>query len=172
MRDTGIGIPPEMLSRIFGLFAQAERPEERAGGGLGIGLSLVKSLTEMHGGSGGGPQRRPRPGERVRRPLAAADRGNPGKRATAPEEAAGHRAGVRVLLVDDNVDAAESLAMLLRLWGHEVAVAHDGPAALRAAEVQRPQVALLDIGLPGMDGYELARRLRRSPAWGGSSSWR
>ena len=73
---------------------------------------------------------------------------------------------MRVLLVDDNVDAAESLAMLLRLWGHEVAVAHDGPAALRAAEGQRPQVALLDIGLPGMDGYELARRLRSQPGLG------
>ena len=73
---------------------------------------------------------------------------------------------VRVLLVDDNVDAAESLAMLLRLWGHEVAVAHDGPDALRAAEAQRPEFALLDIGLPGMDGYELARRLRPQPGFG------
>jgi CheY-like chemotaxis protein len=80
-----------------------------------------------------------------------------------PTEATPAERAVHVLLVDDNVDATESLAMLLRLWGHEVAVAHDGPGALRAAEAHRPGVALLDIGLPGMDGYELARQLRRRP---------
>jgi CheY-like chemotaxis protein len=83
-----------------------------------------------------------------------------------PVESSAAERVVRVLLVDDNVDAAESLAMLLRLWGHEVAVAHDGPAGLRAAETQLPQVALLDISLPGMDGYELARRLRAQPGLG------
>jgi signal transduction histidine kinase/ActR/RegA family two-component response regulator len=163
VRDTGIGIPPEMLSHIFGLFAQAERPQERAGGGLGIGLSLVKSLTEMHGGAVEAHSAGPGRGSEfvVRWPL-------PGEEAPAHVEAppksppAAERA-VRILVVDDNVDGAASLAMLLRLWGHDVAVAHDGPAALRAADAQRPQVALLDIGLPGMDGYELARRLRARP---------
>ena len=83
-----------------------------------------------------------------------------------PEEVPGAERVVRVLLVDDNVDARDSLAMLLRLWGHEVVVAHDGPAALQAAAGQSPQVALLDISLPGMDGYELARRLRSQPGLG------
>jgi signal transduction histidine kinase/ActR/RegA family two-component response regulator len=163
VRDTGIGIPPEMLSHIFGLFSQVERPQERTGGGLGIGLSLVKSLTEMHGGSveahSGGPGqgsefilRWPLPAEETLESLPA----------PAEESAAAVRV-VRVLLVDDNVDSAESLALLLRLWGHEVVVAHDGPAALREAEALPPQVALLDISLPGMDGYELARRLRAQP---------
>jgi signal transduction histidine kinase/methanogenic corrinoid protein MtbC1/CheY-like chemotaxis protein len=166
VRDTGIGIPPEMLSRIFGLFAQVERAEERAGGGLGIGLSLVKSLTEMHGGRVEAHSAGPGQGSEfvVRWPLATeqAPAGVPAPTERAP---AGEGA-VRVLLVDDNVDAAESLAMLLRLRGHEVAVAYDGPAALRAAEARRPEVALLDIGLPSMDGYELARRLRPQPGLG------
>jgi signal transduction histidine kinase/CheY-like chemotaxis protein len=163
VRDTGIGIPPEMLSHVFGLFAQVGRPQERAGGGLGIGLSLVKSLTEMHGGRVEAHSAGPGRGSEfvVRWPLPAeeAPEGAPAPAAGPP---ATERA-VRALLVDDNADAADTLALLLRLWGHEVTVAHDGPAALRAAEAQRPEVCLLDIGLPGMDGYELARRLRARP---------
>ena len=166
VRDTGIGIPPEMLSRIFGLFAQVERSQERAEGGLGIGLSLVKSLTEMHGGKAEAHSAGPGRGSEfvVRWPPPTQE--TPESVKTPPQEAPAIERAVRVLLVDDNVDAAESLAMLLRLWGHEVAVAHDGPGALRAAEAQRPEVALLDIGLPGMDGYELARRLRPLPGLG------
>jgi CheY-like chemotaxis protein len=166
VRDTGIGIPPEMLSRIFGLFAQVERPQERAGGGLGIGLSLVKSLTELHGGSVEAHSAGPGQGSEfvVRWPLPT--QGAPEGVPAPPQGPAATERAIRVLLVDDNVDAAESLAMLLRLWGHEVAVAHDGPAALRAAAAQRPQVALLDIGLPGMDGHEVARRLRSQPGLG------
>ena len=162
IRDTGIGIPPEMLSRIFGLFAQVEHPHERAGGGLGIGLSLVKSLTEMHAGTVEAQSAGPGRGTEfiVRWPLPTEE--SPASVTTPPEQVLAAQRAVRVLLVDDNVDAAKSLTMLLRLWGHEVAVAHDGPAALRAAAGQRPQVALLDISLPGMDGYELARRLRSS----------
>jgi signal transduction histidine kinase/ActR/RegA family two-component response regulator len=160
VRDTGIGIPPEMLSRIFGLFTQVERAQERAEGGLGIGLSLVKSLTEMHGGKVEAHSAGPGRGSEfvVRCPLPTEE--TPASVKTPPEEAPATERIIRVLLVDDNVDAAESLAMLLRLWGHEVAVAHDGPSALRAAAAHRPEVALLDISLPGMDGYELARRLR------------
>jgi two-component system CheB/CheR fusion protein len=160
VRDTGIGIPPEMLSRIFGLFAQVERQQERTEGGLGIGLSLVKSLTEMHGGRVEAHSAGPGQGSEfvVRWPLAV-EAASESVEAVPKEESATERA-LRVLLVDDSVDAAESLAMLLRLWGHEVVVAHDGPTALRAAETQRPEVALLDITLPGMDGYELARQMR------------
>jgi signal transduction histidine kinase/methanogenic corrinoid protein MtbC1/ActR/RegA family two-component response regulator len=166
VRDTGIGIPPEMLSGIFGLFAQVERQQERAEGGLGIGLSLVKSLTEMHGGSVEAHSEGPGRGSEfvVRWPLPA-EQTPEGARAPA-EEAPGAERAVRILLVDDNVDAAESLAMLLRLLGHEVAVAHDGPAALREADAQRPEVVLLDIGMPRMDGYEVARRLRERPGPG------
>ena len=162
-----------MLSRIFGLFAQVERPQERAGGGLGIGLSLVKSLTEMHGGTVEARSAGPGRGSEfvVRWPLPTEE--SPASVKTLPEKVpATERAG-RVLLVDDNVDAAESLAMLLRLWGHEVAVAHDGPAALRAAEAAAPG------GRPA--GHRLAGhgRLRTrpevalsSPAWGNRSWWR
>jgi CheY-like chemotaxis protein len=166
VRDTGIGIPPEMLSRIFGLFAQVERPQERAEGGLGIGLSLVKSLTEMHGGSAEAHSGGTGQGSEfvVRWPLVGEQ--TPATVEAPPEKAPATERALRVLLVDDNVDAAESLAMLLRLWGHEGTVANDAPAALRAAEAQSPEVALLDIGLPGMDGYELARRLRSQPGLG------
>lgn len=163
VRDTGIGIPSEMLSHIFGLFSQVGRAEERAGGGLGIGLSLVKSLTEMHGGTVEAHSAGPGQGSEfvVRWPLPTGntDEGVPVGAGAPP---ATERA-LRVLLVDDSVDAANSLAMLLRLWGHEALVANDGLNALRLVERQRPDVALLDIGLPGMDGYELARQLRRQP---------
>jgi signal transduction histidine kinase/CheY-like chemotaxis protein len=166
VRDTGIGIPPEMLSHIFGLFSQVGRAEERAEGGLGIGLSLVKSLIEMQGGTV--EAHSPGPGQgsefvvRWPSPTGQTNEGVPAD----PEGPPATERAVRVLLVDDSVDAANSLAMLLRLWGHEALVANDGPAALRLVERQRPEVALLDIGLPGMDGYELARRLRRQPGLG------
>ncbi len=166
VRDTGIGIPPQMRESIFGLFAQAERPQERAGGGLGIGLALVKSLTEMHGGTVQAFSAGPGQGSEfvIHWPLTT--RETPDTAKVSSKETPAAQRVVRVLLVDDNVDAAQSLAMLLRLSGHEVAVAHDGPTALQAAEAQPPEVALLDISLPGMDGYELARRLRSQPALG------
>ena len=169
VRDTGIGIPPGMLSGIFGLFAQVERQEERAGGGLGIGLSLVKSLTEMHGGSVEAHSAGPGQGSEfvVRWPLPT--KGTSEGVPAPPQGPATTEHGpcVSCSAVDaDNVDAAECLAMLLRLWGHEVTVARNGPAALRAAETRHPQVALLDISLPGMDGHELARRLRSQPGLG------
>ncbi len=166
VRDTGIGIPPGMLPHIFGLFAQVGRAEERAGGGLGIGLSLVKSLTEMHGGSVEARSEGPGRGSEfvVRWPLPAEQ--PPAGVNAPPDNAPAAVRALRVLVVDDNADAAESLAMLLRLWGHDVAVAQDGPAALRTAAARPPEVALLDIGLPGMDGYELARLLRQQPGPG------
>jgi signal transduction histidine kinase len=160
VKDTGIGIPPEMLGKVFGLFTQLDRSLDRSHGGLGIGLTLVKFLVELHhgtarafsGGSGQGSE------FEVRLPLTPAPPAGsvPGK----PERAAGAVPPRRVLLVDDHRDAAFSLAKLLRLQGHHVCLAHDGPAALEAAGAFRPEIVLLDIGLPEMDGYEVARRMR------------
>ncbi len=152
VRDDGLGITPEMLPHAFDLFAQAERTLDRAQGGLGIGLTVVKRLVEMHGGrvdaysegSGRGTE------VVVRLPLAHEPQheAGAGSREHAPRPAAEHGRR-RILVVDDNVDVADSLAMLLRLDGHEVETAYDGPAALAAARDLRPEVALLDIGLPG-----------------------
>ncbi len=170
IRDDGPGMAPEVLPRIFDLFMQADRSYDRSGGGLGIGLTLVRRLVELHGGrvtahSGGLGH-----GSEfvVRLPLLA--------RASPEPEPQGDTAGVRVgsqapfpaapasrrvLVVEDNVDTAESMAILLRLKGHEVLVAYDGPAALEKARSFHPDVVLLDIGLPGLDGYQVAARLRK-----------
>jgi signal transduction histidine kinase/DNA-binding response OmpR family regulator len=161
VRDTGLGIPPEMLSSIFDLFTQAERSLDRSQGGLGIGLTLVRRLVEMHAGrveafSAGANQ-----GSEFVVRLPALDEAAPSARPTnGATKGLVQGPSCRVLVVDDNTDAADSLAMLLRLAGHEVEVAHDGPTALAVAEEQKPDMLLLDIGLPGMDGYEVARRLR------------
>jgi PAS domain S-box-containing protein len=160
VRDTGVGLAPEVLPRVFELFFQAE---PGAHGGLGIGLSLVRGLVEMHGGTAEATSDGPGRGCEfvVRLPAAA---GAPGVRPTAPWTAPAPGPGrLRVLVVDDDVDGAESMALLVRLWGHEVCVAHDGPAALRLAAQGLPQAAVLDIALPGVDGYEVARRLRQLP---------
>jgi PAS domain S-box-containing protein len=161
VRDTGIGVPPDVLGRVFEPFVQSDGSLARSEGGLGIGLTLVRSLVEMHGGTveahspglGQGSEfvvRLPvRPG-----PSVAAER----YESDEPASPLTHRS--RVLVVEDNVDAAESLAALLRLWGHEVQVVNDGLAAIDAAREQRPEVVLLDIGLPGLDGYQVARKLR------------
>jgi len=165
VRDEGAGIDPELLPRVFDLFVQGERSLARSRGGLGIGLTLVRSLVERHGGTIEAASEGPGRGSelRVRLPLLAApERREP---AAAPELPAA--AGSRVLLVEDNLDAAESLGELLRIWGHEVTVAHDGAAALGAVPEARPEVVLLDIGLPGMDGYEVASRLRATPGLAG-----
>ncbi len=164
VRDTGIGIPPEMLAAIFDLFTQVDRALDRSQGGLGIGLTLVRRLVEMHGGrvevhsEGAG-----RGSEFVVR-LPALERNHapaPAAASGAPSPAPAVRR--RVLVVDDNVDSAHSLALLLQIGGFEVHQAHDGPAALQAAQSFHPEVVVLDIGLPGMDGYEVARRLRSEP---------
>ncbi|MEO8628202.1 MAG: ATP-binding protein [Betaproteobacteria bacterium] len=156
--DNGTGITPELLPRVFELFTQAERTLDRSQGGLGIGLALVKSLVTMHGGNVEARSENAGVGSEfiVRLPLlmqAASDR--PGRLTVAP--ATNPR---RILVVDDNVDAADSLAMLLNSEGHEVLVAYDSASAFAIARERPPQILLLDIGLPGTDGYALARRLR------------
>ncbi|HYO12101.1 MAG TPA: PAS domain S-box protein [Thermoanaerobaculia bacterium] len=163
VRDTGVGIPPDLLPRIFDLFVQGERSLDRAHGGLGIGLTLVRSLVERHGGTVAAASEGPGRGSEitVRLPLLPdAARDAPAAAAVPPEK---RRETVRVLLVEDNEDAAAALAELLRIWGHRVAVVHDGPSALQAARAEQPDVVLLDIGLPGMDGYEVARAFRELP---------
>jgi CheY-like chemotaxis protein len=159
--DRGIGIPAELIDTVFDLFAQVERTMDRAEGGLGIGLSLVRNLVQMHGG-------------RVSARSAGRGRGSefcvslpclPVESALRPDTGVSALAerpvtGLRVLVVDDNRDAADSLALLLKLRGYQTFVTHDGDAALEAAERAHPHVVLLDLGLPGLDGFEVCRRLR------------
>jgi two-component system CheB/CheR fusion protein len=168
VRDNGVGIEPDMLPRVFDMFVQAGDPLTRPHGGLGIGLSLVKALVELHGGIVmARSEGRGRGSEFiVRLPALPAPPGKPegpgpaGRR----QPGAGRPPRRRVLVVDDNVDAATSLVRILsRLYGQDVRVAHDGPEALRSAEEFLPEVVILDIGMPGMDGYEVARRLRGRP---------
>jgi CheY-like chemotaxis protein len=161
VRDNGVGIDPDQLDKIFDLFVQAGEPESHTQGGLGIGLSLVRSLLDRMGGTvtarseglGRGSEFivcLPRSDASVRRPT-----GQTGK--LEPVGGGGQR---RILVVDDNVDAADLLAELLRMLGHEVMVAHDGPGALALLGRMTPNIAILDIGLPGMSGHELAKRMR------------
>jgi CheY-like chemotaxis protein/two-component sensor histidine kinase len=156
--DTGVGITADLLPHVFELFGKAEHAVERGQAGLGIGLSVVRNLVNMHGGtiearSGGTKQ-----GSEfvVNLPLLDAS-----AQARAPIRAdSGRSIARRIVVIDDNQDAAESLAMLLRLKGHDVQIAYDGPSGLALAIDGAPDCVLVDIGLPGMDGYEVAKRLR------------
>jgi signal transduction histidine kinase len=166
VKDNGIGIPAEDLQRIFDLFIQAERALDRALGGLGIGLTLARGVVEMHGGRieafSDGPGRG---SQFVARLPALTDAPGGACESSFVVKDAGIGASktCRVLVVDDNVDSAESLSVVLSLEGHKTKTAHDGPTALELARAFRPQVTLLDIGLPGMSGYEVARELRKQP---------
>jgi PAS domain S-box-containing protein len=166
VRDQGIGIAPENLERIFELFAQADDAGTGARGGLGIGLSLVRRLVEMHGGrvEASSPGLGLGSEFAVRLPLVPGVHPAPGT--AQPPAGRDVLAGRRVLVADDNADAADMLAALLELAGCQVRTAYDGPGAWRQADAFRPDVALLDLGMPGLDGYELCRRIRREP-WGG-----
>jgi PAS domain S-box-containing protein len=162
VRDTGIGITPELLPRVFDLFTQAARSLARSQGGLGIGLCLVHRLVEMHGGTVEAYSALGQGSEFiVRLPMAASPTSLPPSPPKEIAEPTG--SSLRVLVVDDNLDAAQSLAMLLQASGHQVRMAHTGPTALEAAIDYRPNVVLLDIGLPEMDGYEVAKRIREQP---------
>ncbi|MEX0937231.1 MAG: PAS domain S-box protein [Pirellulales bacterium] len=158
VRDTGIGIEPELLPRVFDLFTQSSRTLDRAQGGLGIGLTLVRSLVEMHGGSINARSEGTGTGSefRVRLPIQRTAPRSPEGR---PHAQAAQR--LRILVVDDNVAAVRLLALLLtKLGDHQVEVAYDGDSALAKLEGYQPDLVLLDIGLPGMDGYEVARTIR------------
>ena len=161
VRDTGDGIPEAMLSRIFDPFVQGEQSLERSQGGLGLGLAIVKNLVELHGGTVSARSEGAGRGSlftiRLARSTPPAD--VPVRRATGRLTSAACTR--RVLVVDDNADAAEMLAHALRLHGHEALVAHDGPSALEAARRFQPEMAFVDIGLPGMDGLEVAKHLRQ-----------
>lgn len=161
VEDRGCGIDPQLLPRIFDLFSQADRPLDRAHGGLGIGLWMVRKLVELHHGtvevaSGGRGQ-----GSRFTVSLPFIDAPSAGEEDpdNSTQRDGSHRAA-RILVVDDNQDGADLLAVLLRLDGHVVQAAHDGLAGLAAAQSFDPDIVLLDIGLPGLDGYSVARRLR------------
>jgi signal transduction histidine kinase len=160
VRDTGVGISPELLPDVFDLFTQGPRAADRSQGGLGIGLTLVRRLVELHGGSVEAHSAGPGQGSEfvVRMPLSSPPEQPP--RETEGSVSLAVAARRRVLVVEDNLDAAEAIETLLRLHGHEVEVVHEGRAALEVAGSRPPDVVLLDLGLPGMDGYELARRLR------------
>ena len=165
VRDTGMGIPADMLPTVFDMFTQINRTLDRAQGGLGIGLSLVKTLVEMHGGSVQAASGGIDLGSEftVTLPTASAPT-SVAPPAPAEDVAVSAITAHRILVVDDNVDAAETMAMLLEFSGHEVRTAFGGQAALDLARLFRPQVVFLDIGLPGMNGYEVAQRLLADPA--------
>ena len=165
VRDTGIGIPPGMLSRIFDMFTQVESSNGASGayrGGLGIGLTLVKQLVEMHGGTVRAASEGPDRGSEfvVRLPVTAKGEASHGPGAEGKIPAVPNR---RLLVVDDNLDSADSLGLLLRTLGASVRVAYDGGSALEILDTFRPDAILLDLGMPGMDGHEVARRVRERP---------
>ncbi len=163
VKDEGVGIRPDLLSHVFDLFVQGDRSLERSQGGLGIGLTVVRKLVQMHGGSVTVHSKGVGQGSEFTIRLPVLKEGPRAEESSRPSQPARSRHSRRVLVVDDNVDAAESVAMLVKMCGHEVRVAHTGPDALQAAEVFEPEIIVLDIGLPGMNGHEVACRLRQQP---------
>lgn len=166
VRDNGIGIPGDMLSRIFDMFTQVNQSREQSQGGLGIGLTLVRRLVEMHDGSIEAHSNGPDAGSEfvVRLPVYIQPPQKPLPRSDGPRVSA--LSGCRILVVDDNQDSAGILGMFLRRKGNDIRTAHDGLEAVEVAEAFHPEFVLLDIGLPKMNGYEVARRIRQQ-AWGG-----
>ncbi|HEY0337204.1 MAG TPA: PAS domain S-box protein [Burkholderiales bacterium] len=164
VRDNGVGIAPDLLPKVFDLFVQGSRSLDRAEGGLGIGLTLVREIVRLHGGSvsvsSGGVQQGTQ--FTVKLPLVTRtrDQTRNGHGTDEPASSARQR---RILVVDDNSDSAESMALLLRASGHDVHTAHDGASALEQADAHKPEIVLLDIGLPGISGYTVAKRLRELP---------
>ncbi len=163
--DTGVGIPADMLPQVFDKFMQVDRSLEAAKKGLGIGLTLVRQLVELHGGSVEARSAGPGAGSEfiVRIPLVEAPKAHAVTRRAVDKGATGHRR--RILIVDDNLDAADSLSLLLRVMGHDTQTAHDGAAAYDMAMEFNPELVLLDIGMPKVNGYDAARLIRRE-AWG------
>jgi CheY-like chemotaxis protein len=165
VEDNGIGIPPESLTAIFNLFTQVDQRIERSASGLGIGLALVKGLVELHGGSVHAESAGLNTGSTftITLPLSVASEERarniptPAVRGAVPKH--------RILVVDDHRDAALGMAAVLKSRGHEVSTAHNGESSIRIAETYQPDVILMDIGMPGMSGYETTRRIRATP-WG------
>jgi len=167
--DNGIGISAEMLPKVFDLFSQSERSIDRSQGGLGVGLTVVKRLVEMHGGRVEVASNGPGTGSEFTVRLPVLEAPPDGCVVTdSPSENRSPESPLRVLVVDDNADAAESLAWLLKHRNHKVGTAHDGRRAVQLAQEFRPQVVVLDLGLPELDGYEVARQLRKSEATRGA----
>ena len=166
VRDTGVGIPAAVLPHVFEMFTQGEQTRARTLGGLGIGLTLVKRLVELHGGAVNADSAGQNMGSTFVIRLPAVVDGTPGVLGE-PNGSGGASSlpPLRMLIVDDNRDAADSLAMLLRTAGNDIRTAYDGIEALQVASEFRPEVVLLDIGLPKLDGHEVAQRLRHE-AWG------
>src|SRR4051812_18665475 len=158
--DNGIGIAPEAMPDLFTMFSQVRTVDDRSDGGLGIGLALSRGLIELHGGRLDAHSQGPGTGSEfvVRLPATSQAQAAP-VAISAPEESALKRR--RVLIADDNIDAGESLAMLLRLDGHDVELASNGPQAVELFDQMKPEIAILDIGMPGLNGYEVARRIRQ-----------
>jgi signal transduction histidine kinase len=165
VRDTGIGLSQELQARVFDMFYQAERRTKGGQGGLGIGLSLVRGLVEAHGGRVEAHSPGPGLGSEflIRLPFAPTTSAEPTDASVRPTLGDVPARPRRVLVVDDNPDSADTLACLLRMEGHDVRIAYEGAAALEEAEANPPEVAFLDLGMPTMDGYELARRFRANP---------
>ncbi|MGH7391002.1 MAG: hybrid sensor histidine kinase/response regulator [Candidatus Rokuibacteriota bacterium] len=161
VRDSGVGIPPDLVSRVFDLFVQGDHSLDRTGGGLGIGLTLVRRIVELHGGTAEAASDGVGCGScfTVRLPTTARPDGAAGARPAAPAIASR-----RVLVVEDNDDSRQMLCELIKLLGREPHEAADGPAGIASALRLEPDLTLIDIGLPGLDGYEVARRIRRHPA--------
>jgi signal transduction histidine kinase len=165
VEDNGVGIDAEVLPHIFELFTQADRSLDRSAGGLGIGLRIVQKLAELHGGQVAAESNGLGKGSRFTMSLPTIPTPHPDPSPSAAEPAAG--APLRILVVDDNLDAAMTLAMVLELNGHKVDTAHDGLEAIQRAREFRPDVVVLDIGLPGASGYDVARAIRAEPALAG-----
>jgi CheY-like chemotaxis protein len=160
VQDTGRGIAPEMLRRVFDLFVQGHQPLDRPQRGLGLGLTLVKRLVELHGGTVAAFSEGPGHGSEFVVRLPALDAPAP---APAEAPAAPVPASRRILIVEDHQDARESLRILLEAWGHRVEVAAEGRGGLEKVLALRPDITLVDVGLPGLDGYALARAVRAAP---------
>jgi two-component system CheB/CheR fusion protein len=163
--DTGVGMPPEVLARLFQPFMQADTTLDRSKGGLGLGLALVKGLVELHGGAIGARSDGLGKGAEfvVRLPLVI-EAGEPAEARLVSRKPAGRR----VLIIEDNVDAADSLREVLEFGEHEIAVAYNGPQGIAKAHEFRPEIVLCDIGLPGMDGFEVARAFRADEGLNGT----
>jgi two-component system CheB/CheR fusion protein len=164
VRDTGIGMDPELLPRVFDLFTQGERGLDRSQGGLGIGLTMVRCLVEMHGGRVTAHSDGLGRGSEfiVRLPVLPQAPQCPEEAPQAPQQP-DTSPSRRVLVVDDSISTAQSMAALLQLKGHDGRVAFDGPKALETAAAFHPEVVLLDIDMPGMNGYQVAKQLRQMP---------